>query len=127
MARGRPPARLASARQLAIERTSSDASGQQPLSSVSAKLRPLAMTRAIHRSRSKSYSRDFMALLVPTCYSARFRFLLGSCWVPPHGRRSETEMEEQHRDTSAVGDRCVEHCARLLGDHNERSPCIEHV
>src|SRR5215471_18177711 len=43
------------------------------------------------------------------------------------GGALKTEMEEQHHDTSAVGDRCVEHCARLLGDHNERRAGIEHV
>ena len=65
----------------------------------------------------------FGPLAVPTCYSVRFRFLLGSRWCRRMGGALKPGW--RNHDTSAVGDRNVEHCARLLGIHNERGACIE--
>jgi hypothetical protein len=48
--------------------------------------RTLVMCTDHKETRSTEHrTQHFVALPVPTCYSARFRFLLGSRWVPSHG------------------------------------------
>ena len=46
----------------------------------------LVMSTDHKETRSTEQPQDFLALPVPSRYSARFRFILGSRWVPSHGR-----------------------------------------
>ena len=47
--------------------------------------RTLVMSTDHKETRSTERPQVFLALPVPTRYSARFRFLLGSYWVPSPG------------------------------------------
>src|SRR4029077_8153792 len=55
----------------------------------------------------------FWPLPVPTCYSVRFRFLLGSRWCRRMG--GAPKLGWRNHERSAVGDRYVDESARQRG------------